>query len=100
MILLVSSPPGFLRDPPLRLIYSRPMGVYDDYILPRLTHFGLSTKDVAEQRARALEAVEGAVLELGIGSGLNLPHYGKNVRRVVGIDPSKTAARMAKGAID
>jgi SAM-dependent methyltransferase len=75
------------------------MGLYRDHILPRLAHWALSAAEVASERQRALDEVSGDVLELGIGSALNLRHYGAGVRRVVGVDPSRTAARLAGKAI-
>jgi SAM-dependent methyltransferase len=75
------------------------MGVYEKHIVPRLAHLALNNGDVRRARKLALEEVEGDVLELGIGTGLNLPHYGKNVRRVVGVEPSETAARLARKEI-
>jgi len=75
------------------------MGFYRDQILPRLTHLMMSTKETTRQRGQALAGVAGDVLELGIGSGLNLPHYPPGVRLVVGVEPSVTAARMAEERI-
>ena len=75
------------------------MGFYRDQILPRITHMMMSTKETTRQRQQALAGVAGDVLELGIGSGLNLPHYPPGVRSVVGIEPSVTAARMAEERI-
>ncbi len=71
------------------------MPLYREHILPRLVHLAMSAKEVIRLRRDVLAGVTGEVLELGIGSGLNLPHYGPGVRRVVGVDPSATAARMA-----
>lgn len=76
------------------------MGLYRNQILPRLTHLAMSSKETTRQRKRALADVAGDVLELGIGSGLNLPCYGPRVRRLVGIDPSVTATRMAEERIE
>jgi ubiquinone/menaquinone biosynthesis C-methylase UbiE len=75
------------------------MGFYRDQILPRITHLMMSTKETTRQRQRALAGVAGDVLELGIGSGLNLPHYAPGVRRLVGVEPSVTATRMAQERI-
>jgi SAM-dependent methyltransferase len=75
------------------------MGFYADHVLPRLVHLSLKGRPFSQERARALADVSGDVLELGIGSGLNLPHYPSGVRSVVGIEPSATAARLATPAI-
>jgi SAM-dependent methyltransferase len=76
------------------------MGLYGERILPWLTHHALKAGEVAAERQVALADVGGDVLELGMGSGLNLPHYGPGVRRVVGVEPSRGAARMAGRAIE
>ena len=75
------------------------MGVYDDWVLPRIMNLAMGTEDVAEERAKALAAVKGRVLEVGFGSGHNLPHYPPGVERVVGIDPSGESAKLARKRI-
>jgi len=54
-------------------------------ILPRLVHGSMRSPALLPYRRRALRAAEGRVLEVGIGSGLNLPHYPGRVTEVVGL---------------
>jgi ubiquinone/menaquinone biosynthesis C-methylase UbiE len=49
-----------------------------------------------EYRSRLLSAAEGCVLEIGVGSGLNLPFYGNAVRHVIGLEPSPKLLSMAR----
>jgi ubiquinone/menaquinone biosynthesis C-methylase UbiE len=73
------------------------MGFYDDQVLPRWLSFFMSTKELAQVRARRLEQVEGTVLEVGFGSGLNLPHYrAENVSKLYALDPSTVGLQLAK----
>jgi len=71
------------------------MGLYDRYVLPRLLHVSMKHPEVRRQRARIVPAAAGRVLEIGFGSGLNLPHYGAAVVSVDGIDPSAALLGMA-----
>ena len=72
------------------------MGLYAKYILPRLTHFVCSSKLITQQREKVVPRARGRVLEIGIGSGLNLPFYDpKNVRHVWGLDPSEEMWNLA-----
>jgi SAM-dependent methyltransferase len=75
------------------------MGFYATHVLPRLVDLGCSSKLIAAERARCLAGVSGRVIEIGFGSGLNLPHYPPAVERCVGIDPSGQAAKLARGRI-
>ena len=75
------------------------MGYYSDSILPRLLNLVMNTKEMRRERARCLDGVTGAVLEIGFGSGLNLPHYPREVTKVIGVDPSHTSARLARTRI-
>jgi ubiquinone/menaquinone biosynthesis C-methylase UbiE len=56
----------------------------------------MRNKTAREERARFVPRASGKVLEVGIGSGLNLPYYAAGVERVVGIDPSLELWRMAR----
>jgi ubiquinone/menaquinone biosynthesis C-methylase UbiE len=71
------------------------MGLYQQYIVPRLTHFAMRQNYLVPFRKHVVGAAEGKVLEIGIGSGLNLPLYGAAVTSVVGLDPSSELLRMA-----
>lgn len=75
---------------------SRAMRLYQDCILPHLINLTMRQKNLAEYRSRVVPAAEGCVLEIGIGSGLNLPFYSSNVRQVIGLDPSPKLLAMAR----
>ena len=75
------------------------MSFYEDRVLPHILNAAMKTKAIDEQRARCLSDVAGTVLEVGIGSGLNLPHYTSKVTKVVGVDPSGASVRLARKRI-
>ncbi len=73
------------------------MGFYDRYILPRVLDLACGTKPVRRQRPKVVPLAEGRVLEIGIGSGLNLPFYdGAKIETVIGLDPAEEMLSMAK----
>jgi ubiquinone/menaquinone biosynthesis C-methylase UbiE len=72
------------------------MSFYQRYVLPRLVHLAMRQKQLVPFRRRMIGAAEGRVLEIGIGSGLNLPLYGSPVRAVFGLEPSPELLRMAR----
>ena len=72
------------------------MGFYQDQIVPLLINWSMRQKNLAAYRARIIPAAEGRVLEIGIGSGLNLPFYSRNVARVIGLEPSPRLLAMAR----
>lgn len=72
------------------------MPIYDRYILPRVLDLAMRLGEVARFRSRVVPGARGAVLEIGIGSGLNVPFYGDAVDRLVGVDPSAALLAMAK----
>jgi len=71
------------------------MGFYDRVVFPRMMHWMLGRGDVTEYRKWIVPMAAGRVLEVGVGSGLNLPLYGEVVSEVVGIEPHETLNRMA-----
>lgn len=73
---------------------------YDERILPRLVNLACSSKPTRKQRAKIVPYASGDVLEIGFGSGLNLPHYDRNkVRRIWGLEPSEGMRRLARDAV-
>ena len=71
------------------------MGFYRNQILPRLIHCAMRQEDLKAYRGRVVAAAAGRVLEIGIGSGLNMPFYGGGVTEVIGLDPSAQLLAMA-----
>jgi len=74
------------------------MGFYQAHILPHLLHLAMRRQDFARYRERVLADAQGRVLEIGIGSGLNLPFYAQRAQQVIGLDPSPRLLAMARGA--
>ena len=72
------------------------MGFYAKYILPKAAHFVCSHKVITQQREKVVPQAKGRVLEIGIGSGLNLPFYDpQKVRHVWGLDPNEDMWNLA-----
>ena len=72
------------------------VGFYAKYVLPRATHFICGHKTITQQRKKVIPLAKGQVLEIGIGSGLNLPLYDpKKVQHVWGLDPCKEMWQLA-----
>jgi len=73
------------------------INLYDKYILPHLLNCSCNTKPFTVQRKKVIPLATGKVLEVGIGSGLNLPFYQKDsIKEIWGLDPSKELLLMAK----
>lgn len=64
------------------------MGWWNDHVVPRLTDASLSAAPIDELRVRACDGLAGRVLEIGFGSGLNLPHLPVAVTAVDAVEPS------------
>ena len=74
------------------------MGFYRDQILPYLIDLSMRQQNLAAYRSRVVPAAEGRVLEIGIGSGLNLPFYSAKMEHVIGLEPSPKLLSMAQRA--
>lgn len=71
------------------------MGFYGKQVLPRVQNVLMDLGDSRQTRARACSGLAGVVLEIGFGSGLNLPHLPAEVREVCAVDPSTTGQRLS-----
>jgi len=70
---------------------------YERHLLPYLIDFACGIKPVWRQRRQVVPLAEGRVLEIGIGTGLNLEHYDKSrVETIVGLDPALEMHRLAR----
>ena len=72
------------------------MGFYLDHIVPVLLHAAMRDKRIRPFREKVIPKAQGRVLEVGVGSGLNLPFYGTAVTSVTGLDPSKPLLKRAE----
>jgi ubiquinone/menaquinone biosynthesis C-methylase UbiE len=74
------------------------MSFYDDRILPHLINLAMRNRALLPYRRRVIGAADGRVLEIGMGSGMNLPFYPSSVREVIGLEPSARLSAMAEQA--
>jgi ubiquinone/menaquinone biosynthesis C-methylase UbiE len=71
------------------------MNLYERQVLPRVIDWVLGTQEVEEQRQRACAGLAGEVLEIGFGSGLNVPWLPASVTRLLAVDPSELGRKLA-----
>lgn len=72
------------------------MGFYQQCLLPHVINLAMRNRDLLPYRKRLLAAAQGRVLEIGIGSGLNLSFYPAQVREIVGLEPASRLIAMAR----
>jgi len=72
------------------------MRLYQKFILPHLIDTAMRREEVVARRRELMPKASGAVLEIGIGSGLNLPFFPGTVTRLTGVDPSTELLSMAR----
>ncbi len=72
------------------------MGIYGDHVLPRIVNAACGLKSVEPQRRRVCEGLQGDVVEIGFGSGLNVPFYPKDVARVAAVEPADVGWKLAE----
>ena len=71
------------------------VGFYEQHVLPRFVDLTLGSRGIAELRHRVASGLEGDVVEIGFGSGRNVPHYPPAVKRVRAVDPSIVGRKLA-----
>jgi ubiquinone/menaquinone biosynthesis C-methylase UbiE len=71
------------------------VGFYEQRIVPYIVDVALSGKEFARLRARVASGLDGEVLEVGFGSGRNVPHYPPAVTRVQAVDPATVGRKLA-----
>lgn len=73
------------------------MGFYTNFIFPHVLDWAMQRASIAEQRPLILSQVRGpAILEIGCGTGLNLPHYPADVRHLTVVEPNSRSLRRAE----
>ena len=73
------------------------MSLYERWLLPRLLDLAMRNEVASRYRAQLVPQARGTVLEVGVGSGLNLPFYGHGVESLFALDPSEALLKMARG---
>jgi SAM-dependent methyltransferase len=71
------------------------VGIYSEHVLPRITNYACGLTAVDPLRQRVCEGLEGDVVEIGFGSGLNVPFYPENVARVAAVEPADVGWKLA-----
>ena len=75
------------------------MGFYQDQVVPRITNVALGSREFGRIRSRVTAGLAGEVLEVGFGSGLNVPYYPAEVTRVRAVDPATAGRKLAAGRL-
>jgi len=72
------------------------VNIYEKYVLPRLINLVMQSKADTAERAKLIPQASGTVLEVGIGSALNVPFYDARVKRLCGVDPSRELWQLGR----
>jgi ubiquinone/menaquinone biosynthesis C-methylase UbiE len=75
------------------------MGIYQDHVLPRFQDKVMGSKRLREARGRVCAGLEGSVVEIGFGTGLNAYYYSSQITKLVAIEPSRVCMKIAASRI-
>ena len=75
------------------------MGLYSNFVIPYCIDFAMSGSNLQPYRQQLLENIAGEILEIGFGTGLNLPHYPEQVTKITTIDPNPGMQKLARSRI-
>ena len=76
------------------------MGIYSRLIFPRLCDWAMRSPHIERLRREVLAKVDGEILEIGFGTGINLGHYPEHVRHLTAVDPGVGMTRIARRRIE
>jgi SAM-dependent methyltransferase len=82
-----------------RAVASGLVAVYREQVVPRMVEWMCGAAGMDRWRSEAVDGLSGRVVEIGFGSGLNVPHYPPDVDVVLAVEPSATARRLAERRI-
>ena len=75
------------------------MGFYADRVVPHVVNAACGSKSMAPMRTRVCAGLHGNVVEIGFGSGHNVPHYPREVARVAAVEPADVGWKLAEKRI-
>jgi SAM-dependent methyltransferase len=78
----------------------RVVGVWNDQLLPRFIDTMMRTDEIDGLRERVCAGLTGTVVEIGFGSGLNVAHLPPTVEKVLAVEPSTVARRLAAPRVE
>lgn len=76
------------------------MGFYSNSVIPYCIDLAMSGSNLEQYRQKLLADVAGEILEIGFGTGLNLPHYPQSVTKITTIDPNPGMQKLARSRIE
>ena len=75
------------------------MGFYSNFVIPYCIDLAMSDSTLSHYRQQLLKNVSGEILEIGFGTGLNLPHYPDWVEKITTVDPNPGMEKLARSRI-